>query len=49
MSRQDQQMVVRLPEQLKGWVKEQAAVNRRSQNAEIVFRLEQAKRQQETA
>jgi hypothetical protein len=49
MSRQDPQVVVRLPEQLKEWLKAQATANRRSQNAEIVFRLEQAKRQQEAA
>lgn len=49
MSRQDPQVVVRLPEQLKEWLKQQAAENRRSQNAEIVFRLEQARRHQDAA
>lgn len=49
MSRQDPQVVVRIPEQLKDWLKAQAIENRRSQNAEIVFRLEQARRQQEAA
>lgn len=43
----DPQMVVRVPEELKVWIKVQAALNRRSQNAEIVFRLEQAKKLQE--
>lgn len=45
MSRKDPQVVVRLPEQLKEWLKAQAAQNLRSQNAEIVFRLEQARRE----
>lgn len=45
----DPQMVVRVPEELKVWIKVQAALNRRSQNAEIVYRLEQAKKLQEAA
>ena len=49
MSRQDPQVVVRLPEPLKEWLKAQAIHNRRSQNAEIVFRLEQAKLLQDAA
>lgn len=47
--RTDPQMVVRVPEELKVWIKVQAALNRRSQNAEIVYLLEQAKKQQEAA
>lgn len=45
----DPQMVVRVPEELRVWIKVQAALNRRSQNAEIVYRLEQAKKLQEAA
>ncbi|RRV41278.1 Arc family DNA-binding protein [Pseudomonas sp. o96-267] len=47
--RADPQMVVRVPEELKVWIKVQAALNRRSQNAEIVYRLEQAKKLEEAA
>lgn len=47
MSRKDPQVAVRLPEPLKEWLKSQAVVNHRSQNAEIVFRLEQARKIQE--
>lgn len=49
MAKIDAQVVVRLPDELKVWLKSQAALNRRSQNAEIVFRLELAKKQQEAA
>ena len=49
MSRQDPQVVVRLPEQLKDWLKAQAVENKRSQNAEIVYLLEQARRREEAA
>lgn len=49
MSRKDPQVVVRLPDALKEWLKCQAVVNHRSQNAEIVFRLEQAKKLEEAA
>ncbi|WP_371136057.1 Arc family DNA-binding protein [Pseudomonas sp.] len=49
MSRVDPQVVVRMPENLKAWLKEQAKANRRSQNAEIVYRLEKAKSQAEAA
>ena len=48
--RADPQMVVRVPEELKVWIKVRAALNRRSQNAEVVYLLEQAqKREQEAA
>ena len=49
MSRTDPQVAIRLPESLKAWVKARAEENRRSQNAEIVFRLEQAKKLEEAA
>lgn len=47
--KRDPQIVVRVPDELKVWLKVQAAQNRRSQNAEIVFRLELARKQQEAA
>lgn len=43
MSRDDPQMAVRLPVELKAWLAATAVLNRRSQNAEIVFRLEAAR------
>lgn len=43
MSRADSQVVIRLPEPLKNWLKAMAEENRRSQNAEIVHRLQQLK------
>ncbi|MBI2306119.1 MAG: Arc family DNA-binding protein [Rhodocyclales bacterium] len=36
---------VRLPDDLKQWLKHQAVDNRRSLNAEIVMRLEESRRQ----
>lgn len=45
----DSQLVVRLPEDLKVWIKVQAALNRRSQNNEVVHLLEQARKLQEPA
>ncbi|MEC5405139.1 Arc family DNA-binding protein [Paraburkholderia sp. MPAMCS5] len=36
------QMKLRLPETLKDWLTSQAEVNRRSVNAEVVFRLEKS-------
>lgn len=47
MSRKDPQILLRLPESLKEWLKMQAAKNHRSQTAEIVYRLEQSKELQE--
>lgn len=38
------QFKVRLPEDLKEWIKEQATKNCRSQTAEIVYRLGEAKK-----
>lgn len=38
---------VRLPDELKQWLKHQAVDNRRSLNAEIIVRLEASRRQQE--
>lgn len=37
---------VRLPDELKQWLKHQAIDNRRSLNAEIVVRLEESRRQE---
>lgn len=41
------QMKIRLPDELKEWIELQAKANCRSQVAEVVFRLGEAKRQQE--
>lgn len=49
MGQREAQMKIRLPDELKRWVEAQAKANCRSQSAEIVFRLEEAKRQQEAA
>lgn len=51
MARVDPQVIVRLPADLKVWLKAQAEENRRSQNAEIVHRLlqSQAKEQEKAA
>lgn len=43
------QFKMRLPEELKKWLEEQAQANCRSQTAEIVFRLTEEKRRQEQA
>jgi hypothetical protein len=37
----------RLPPDLKEWLADQAVRNRRSQNAELVHRLEQSRRQEQ--
>lgn len=37
---------IRLPQDLKRWVRQQAELNNRSMNGEIVNRLEQSRRQQ---
>ncbi|UNY42228.1 Arc family DNA-binding protein [Pseudomonas phage UFJF_PfDIW6] len=49
MSRKDPQFNLRLPEELKQWIESQAQANCRSQTAELVYRLREAKRQQEQA
>lgn len=49
MRQSEPQMKIRLPKELKDWLEEQARANCRSQTAEIVFRLEQAKRLQSAA
>lgn len=40
---------VRLPDELKQWLKHQAIDNRRSLNAEIVVRLEESRHRSETS
>lgn len=40
---------VRMPDELKLWLKHQAIDNRRSLNGEILVRLEESRRQQEKA
>jgi hypothetical protein len=40
MSRDDPRILIRLPVDLKAWLASTAVLNRRSQNAEIVMRLE---------
>lgn len=49
MPRQDPQFNLRMPEELKQWVKRQAQQNCRSQTAEIVFSLWEAKKRNEHA
>lgn len=49
MARSDEQTNVRLPADLKDWLKGQAAVARRSVTAELILRLEQSRRSQETS
>lgn len=39
---------VRIPDELRIWLKHQCIDNRRSLNSEIVLRLEQSQRQQQT-
>lgn len=43
MARDEPKVLVRLPVELKAWLASTAVMNRRSQNAEIVFRLEAAR------
>lgn len=38
---------VRLPEELKHWLKQQAVENRRTLNSEVLVRLEQSRERQE--
>lgn len=49
VKRSDPQMKIRLPKPLKDWIEERAAENVRSQTAEIVFRLEQARKLEQEA
>lgn len=46
MARTDPQMVIRLPAELKEWLSSQAAQNHRSQNGEIVNRLEESRQKE---
>ena len=43
MGRDDPKLIVRMPVELKAWLAATAVLNRRSQNAEIVVRLEAAR------
>lgn len=43
MARDDPGLLVRMPVDLKAWLAATAVMNRRSQNAEVVFRLEAAR------
>jgi predicted DNA-binding protein len=47
MTRHDEQTNVRLPIELKKWLKEQAIAARRSVTAELILRLEQSRKAQE--
>lgn len=47
MARQDEQTNVRLPAELKDWLKAQAAAARRSVTAELILRLEESRKAQE--
>lgn len=49
MARRDEQTNVRIPQDLKEWLKAQAAAARRSVTAELVMRLEQSRKAQEAA
>jgi hypothetical protein len=49
MRQSQPQMKIRLPQHLKDWIEERAAENVRSQTAEIVFRLEQARKLEQEA
>jgi hypothetical protein len=49
MGRKDPQFNLRLPEEVKEWVEQNAKENCRSQTAEIVFWLTAAKKRQEQA
>lgn len=40
---------IRLPEDLKVWLKHRAIDNRRSMNSEVTFRLEDSRRREEAA
>lgn len=46
-ARQIAPIQVRIPPDLKDWIKEEAARNGRSQNTEIVFCLQEARRMRE--
>ena len=47
MARHDEQTNVRLPAELKEWLKCQAAKARRSVTAELILRLEQSRKDQQ--
>lgn len=47
MTSSDVQTNVRLPVELKQWLKEQATDNRRSFNSEVISRLEESRNRQE--
>lgn len=42
MARTDETIYIRIPEELKTWLQEQAKVSRRSFTSEVVYRLEQS-------
>lgn len=46
MARSDPQMIIRLPADLKDWLSAKAAQNHRSQNGEIVNRLEESRQRE---
>lgn len=46
MARSDEQTNLRIPADLKEWIKKRAAEAKRSLTAEVVLRLEQARRQE---
>lgn len=47
MARHDEQTNVRIPAELKEWLKAQAAEARRSVTAELILRLEQSRKDQQ--
>lgn len=49
MARSDEQTNIRLPAELKAWIRNKAAEAKRSLNSEILLRLEQSRQQQEAA
>lgn len=46
MERNDEQTNVRLPKDLKGWLRQQAEDSRRSLTAEVTLRLEESRQRQ---
>lgn len=49
VGRESPAVMVRMPDELKLWLKHQAIDNRRSLNSEVLLRLEQSRSQQEAS
>jgi hypothetical protein len=46
MEQRSAPMPLRIPDDLKAWLRSQAESNRRSMNGEVLYRLEQSRKQQ---